>query len=64
MINLFTVIVNGDDFYFHNQNYVYRGTAGSAEIASRATLRLAKKDGLVNRQVKSVELIGEKEFGK
>lgn len=64
MIGLFTVTVNGDSFYSRNQDYTYYGTAGNTGIASRAALRLAKKDGLVNREIKSVALIGEKEFGR
>ncbi len=64
MVNLYAISVIGDDYYSRYQEYVYHGTASSAAVASRAALKLAKKDGLVNRQIKSIEFISEKEFGR
>lgn len=53
-----------DPFSTHRTTYAYTGTATSSEIAIRAANRCAKKDGLIMRTVKTVEHIGEKEFGR
>lgn len=51
-------------FSLYRRTYTYSGTATSSEIAIRAANRCAKKDGLINRTVKVLEHIGEKDFGK
>lgn len=48
----------------YRSTYSYTGTATTPEIAIRAAKKCAKKDGLVNHTVKSLEHIGEKEFGR
>jgi len=48
----------------HSMTCTYSGTATTPEIAIRAANKCAKKDGLINRTVKTLECIGEKEFGR
>jgi len=64
MVNLYKVTVTGEDDRFNDRNWDYTGTAGNPDIAGRAAMKQAKKDGLTKRQIVLIELLGEKEFGR
>jgi len=49
---------------YYRQTNIYCGTATKPDIAIRAAMKAAKKDFLQKLKLKSLEHIGNKDFGK
>lgn len=61
-MNVWKVTIKATDSYGNSRQYEYFGTASNAKVAINQTLRLAKKEPWANREIVSVECLGELDF--
>ncbi len=56
------ITLTAKDSYGTSHTYIYLGVASTAKVAINKTLTLAKKEPWTNREIISVECLGELDF--